>query len=187
MKSILFRSPNLCASYNHFSHRPSTLDIVVAAHTLLLLNPPFPDTTLKDLIIESYPSLAVHARLVLSRAFAGPPNSPLTFHRPSTNTWSALIPTFGSNVPRQEPSELEKEFTRMRWGWIGLAIVSTIGYFWLNPLIVIVALSDEEEEGQVEVGNDDEVEGSEDEQVDEGEVLVDTEPEDDVTTETPTA
>jgi sorting and assembly machinery component 37 len=162
------------------SRRPSTLDVIVAAHTLLLLNPPFPDPVLKDLIIESYPSLAVHARLVLSKAFLGPATSPLTYHKSSANTWSALIPTFGSNTSRPEPSEVEKEFAQMRWGWIGLAIVSTIGYLWLNPLIVIV----DEEEDRVEPEKDDEAGNLEDEEAGEQEVLVDEEPDDDAATET---
>ena len=73
---------------------------MVAAHTLLLLNPPFPNPILKDLIIKSYPSLAVHARLVLSQAFPDPTVSP-------TN------PTFGSNSPRSELSDMK--FAKMRW------------------------------------------------------------------------
>ena len=34
----------------------------------------------------------------------------------------------------------------MRWGRIGLAIVSTVEYLWINPLITIVRLQDEESE-----------------------------------------
>jgi sorting and assembly machinery component 37 len=137
-KCVLF----FLSSHSHVTlpRRPSTLDIIVAAHTLLLLKPPLPDPILKDLIIESYPSLAIHARLVLSQAFPDPNLSPLIYHKPSTNTWSALIPTFGSNSPKPEPSDLEKEFTKMRWAWIGLAIVSTIGYLWMNPLVVVVSV-----------------------------------------------
>ena len=48
--------------------------------------------------------------------------------------------------------------------------MSTVGYLWLNPLIVIVV--------------DD---GVEDEELDEKEVLVDAEPEDDAVAETPMA
>lgn len=186
---MLVHSSHLCVLCNLIPHRPSTLDIIVAAHTLLLLHPPFPDPILKDLMIESYPSLAVHARLVLSQAFLGPATSPLTYHKPPTNTWSALIPTLGSNMPRPEPSELEKEFTTMRWGWFALTLVSTIGYLWLNPLIVVVRLGDEEEEDQVEPenGDEDEVGGTEGEEVDEGEALADAEPEDNVATKTPAA
>ena len=156
----------------------------MAAHTLLLLNPPFPDPILEDLITESYPSLAVHARLVLSQAFPDPTVSPLTYHKPSTHTWSALIPTFGSNIPKPEPDEVEKEFTKMRWAWVGLAIVSAVGYLWMNPLIVVVRLSNGEEEDRAGPARDDEVENSEeDEGMDEEEVLVDTEVEDDGATE----
>lgn len=157
--------------------------MIVAAHTLLLLNPPFPEPVLKDLIIESYPSLAVHARLVLSKAFLGPTTSPLTYHKLSTNTWSALIPTFGSNTPKPQPSEVEREFTQMRWGWIGLAIVSTIGYLWLNPLVVIVQVGDEEEGGE-EIKNG-EAGNLKEEEMGEQEALVDLEPEGDVTAEVP--
>ena len=46
----------------------------------------------------------------------------------------------------------------MRWRWIGLAIVSTVGYLWINPLITIVRLQDEEEEGQAELERDEESE-----------------------------
>ncbi|KAF9265552.1 hypothetical protein L218DRAFT_923891 [Marasmius fiardii PR-910] len=41
--------------------RPSILDVVVAAHSVLLLVPPFPDPLLQDLINTSFPSLAIHA------------------------------------------------------------------------------------------------------------------------------
>ena len=34
----------------------------------------------------------------------------------------------------------------MRWAWIGLAFVSTVGYLWRNPLITTVRLQYEESE-----------------------------------------
>ena len=43
----------------------------------------------------------------------------------------------------------------MRWGWIGLAIVSTVGYLWINPLITIVRLQDEESENLEDADVDD--------------------------------
>jgi hypothetical protein len=55
----------------------------------------------------------------------------------------------------------------MRWGWVGLVIVSTIGYLWLNPLVVIVQVGDEDEEDQAEPEKDDGVGSLEDEEVDE--------------------
>lgn len=167
------------------------LDIIVAAHTLLLLNPPFPDPILKDLIIDSYPSLAVHARLVLSQAFPDPNVSPLIYHKPSVNTWSSLIPTFGSNSPKPEPSDVEKEFTKMRWAWIGLAIVSTIGYLWVNPLVVVVWSQGEEEGDRAEHEKGEEVESPEEEEEEEeggiDDILVDAEADDGGTGEPQTA
>ena len=72
----------------------------------------------------------------------------------------------------------------MRWAWIGLAIVSTVGYLWLNPLIEFVVLPDGEEEDQTESEKDGEVENlEEDEESDEEEVLADTGAEGDDATE----
>ena len=68
----------------------------------------------------------------------------------------------------------------MRWAWIGLAIVSTIGYLWINPLFTIVRLQDEGEEGRAEPERDSEVESLEDDdEVDVEDVLMDTGVEDD--------
>ncbi|KAL5532569.1 hypothetical protein ACEPAF_4343 [Sanghuangporus sanghuang] len=46
---------------------PSALDVFVAAHILLLTVPPFPNETLRSLILESYPSLVAHSRRLQSR------------------------------------------------------------------------------------------------------------------------
>jgi len=62
----------------------------------------------------------------------------------------------------------------MRWAWIGLAIVSTIGYLWLNPLIVLEELPDGEEEDEAEFEKGDEAENSEEEEELGEDVLVDT-------------
>jgi len=63
----------------------------------------------------------------------------------------------------------------MRWTWIGLVIVSTIGYLWMNPPIVDAWLRDEEEEDRGDL--EENLEG--DEEVGEEEVLLDTTAEDD--------
>lgn len=64
----------------------------------------------------------------------------------------------------------------MRWAWIGLAIVSAIGYLWMYPMIELVELSDGEEGGGTKSEKDGEVENlEEDEELDEEEVLVATE------------
>jgi hypothetical protein len=63
----------------------------------------------------------------------------------------------------------------MRWAWIGLAIVSTIGYLWMSPSIVVVLLQDEEEEGRTEPKRGGEVEDlEEEEEADAVDILMDT-------------
>ncbi|KZV97021.1 hypothetical protein EXIGLDRAFT_764775 [Exidia glandulosa HHB12029] len=56
-----------------YQHRPTSIDLLLAAHVLLLVDPPYPDPLIGTLITESYPSLAAHARLILSLAFPTPP------------------------------------------------------------------------------------------------------------------
>ncbi|KAL5529767.1 hypothetical protein ACEPAG_5752 [Sanghuangporus baumii] len=51
---------------------PSALDAFVAAHILLLTVPPFPNETLRSLILESYPSLVAHSRRLQSRTLLPP-------------------------------------------------------------------------------------------------------------------
>jgi len=59
---------------------------------------------------------------------------------------------------QKEKSEVEKRFDRMRWAWIGMAIVGSIGY-WMTwgPTIVFHVQSDgdggEEEEKEEEDAN----------------------------------
>lgn len=62
----------------------------------------------------------------------------------------------------------------MRWAWVGLAIASTIGYLWMNPLIVVVWSRDEEEEDRMEPDRNGKVENLEDEEVGVEDVLMDT-------------
>lgn len=49
------------------------------------------------------------------------------------------------NEPRVPKSEEEKRFERMRWRWIGLAVVGSIGY-WLiwAPKVRLVKMADED-------------------------------------------
>lgn len=89
---------------------------------------------------------------------------------------SALLPypSFRAwwNEPHRPKSEEEKRFDRMRWRWIGLAIVGSIGY-WLiwAPKLRLVRVADEEGEERlgIIVGGDAMVlEDEEEEEEDEG-------------------
>ncbi|KAA1469451.1 hypothetical protein DENSPDRAFT_864175 [Dentipellis sp. KUC8613] len=148
--------------------RPTTLDVLLASHILLIINPPFPDTLLSSLISSSYPTLLAHAHRVYSAAF------PTAFadhlHKlPEVGfTFTNLLPypslrLFG-NKEKAESSEVEKRFKKMRWVWIGMAIASVAGYFmYLAPQlqIAVQTIRAEEERRAMEEGeviDDDELE-----------------------------
>jgi sorting and assembly machinery component 37 len=122
------------------------LDLSLAAHILLLINAPLPDTLLSSLLSSSYPTLILHARRVLGDAM--PTTRVLS---PERYKLSALLPypSFRAwwNEPHRPKSEEEKRFERMRWRWIGLAIVGSIGY-WLiwGPKLRLVRVADEDGE-----------------------------------------
>jgi sorting and assembly machinery component 37 len=89
---------------------------------------------------------------------------------------SALLPypSFRAwwNEPRVPKSEEEKRFERMRWRWIGLAFVGSIGY-WLiwGPKLRLVKVADEDgdESLAIVVGGDSVVFGADEEDEDEEE------------------
>ncbi|KAK7020448.1 hypothetical protein R3P38DRAFT_3397759 [Favolaschia claudopus] len=88
----------------------TTLDIMLAAHVLLIVKPPFPDKLLADLLNDSYPTLVSHAEHILSRSMQSPPS---------------ILPQ------RREKSEEETRYERVTWGWVALALGS-IGLFLLS-------------------------------------------------------
>lgn len=120
------------------------LDLSLAAHILLLIHAPLPDTLLSSLLSSSYPTLISHARRVLGAAMPSARVLP-----PERYRLSALLPypSFRAwwNKPRLLKSEEEKRFERMRWRWIGLAVVGSIGY-WLiyAPKLRLVKVADED-------------------------------------------
>jgi len=120
------------------------LDLSLAAHVLLLIHAPLPDTLLSSLLSSSYPTLISHARRVLSD---GMPNAPVL--PPERYRLSALLPypSFRAwwDEPRAPKSEEEKRFERMRWRWIGLAVLGTIGYWFMwGPRLRLVKMEDED-------------------------------------------
>jgi len=124
----------------------------LAAHVLLLIDAPLPDTLLSSLLSSSYPALISHARRVLSAATPTARVLSPERYRPS-----ALLPypSFRAwwNEPRAPKSEEDKRFERMRWRWIGLAALGTIGYWFIwGPTLRLVKMEGEEGEENVAVG-----------------------------------
>ena len=140
---------------------------------LLLIHAPLPDTLLSSYLSSSHPTLISHARRVLSAAKPTAPVLP-----PERYRLSALLPypSFRAwwDEPRAPKSEEEKRFERMRWRWIGLAVLASVGY-WLmwGPELRLVKMEDEDgdENLAIVVGVDDGTLGVDEEEGDEGDTV----------------
>lgn len=136
--------------HNLTSFRPTTLDIVLAAHVLLLLNPPYPDPFLQTLIDTSYPTLSAHARRVYAQALGS--GSPARSALIPRFSWSSLIPWPPATKKQIKKSPEDMHYDRMRWGFYGLAIGSLAAYMVVvggskfKEISAIVAKRLEEEE-----------------------------------------
>ncbi|KAJ7905718.1 hypothetical protein B0H14DRAFT_2661291 [Mycena olivaceomarginata] len=120
-----------------YHERLTTLDIVLAAHVLVIIKPPFPDRLLTELLVDSYPTLITES----------PP--PLRASPQGYSVWS-LLPSL-AHKQRREKTEEETQYERVAWGWFTLA-AGSVGLFLLsnyNPLAL--RRSEEEEESVVEV------------------------------------
>ncbi|TFK55127.1 hypothetical protein OE88DRAFT_1674733 [Heliocybe sulcata] len=134
-----------------FHDRPTTLDVVLASHILLLINPPYPDPLLKSLVTDSYPELASHARSVYSAAFPSSEAYPALASQ-AQNSFKALIPTFRfpsrASVHRPEVKTDDDKIDVWTWGWIAMAAIGAVGYWVLaGPRIQIVLVEEDETEG----------------------------------------
>ncbi|OSX65136.1 hypothetical protein POSPLADRAFT_1116715, partial [Postia placenta MAD-698-R-SB12] len=74
------------------SDRPTTLDIVFAAHTHVLMSIPFADPLLQTLLSDSYPTLVAHANAVQSFVFPDPVSLPPTADSHLSCSLHTLLP-----------------------------------------------------------------------------------------------
>ena len=110
-----------------FFDRLSSVDVIVAAHILLLVDPPFPGPLIKDLINNSYPALVSYARRIYDQAFKEG-HSPIQFISSSSSLW-ALIPAWPKAPVHSKPKSQEDiSYNRMSWTFLGLAIGSLAAY-----------------------------------------------------------
>lgn len=126
-------------------YRATSLDVILAAHVLLLINPPYSDPLTKNILLEEFPTVASHARRIhaLAFTFANPMlklvSSPLRF-----GLLRALIPSRPRDQPA--PKAVEKtpedvQYDKMRWGFFGLTLGCLVAYFVVvgrNIKIVVV-------------------------------------------------
>ncbi|KAI0928681.1 hypothetical protein AcW1_005861 [Taiwanofungus camphoratus] len=144
--------------------RPTSLDVIFAAHTHLLMNLSFPDLLLQSLLSESYPNLVSHATGVQSFAFPDPQSFPQTVQSSLALSLRSLVPLprFAWTTHHKHltpPDSEERRFTMMRWGWIGLGVAAAVTYVSLFGLgIRLVIVGDElPEEDAVALDEDEDI------------------------------
>jgi len=133
-----------------FSDRPTSLDVYVASHILLLLDAPFYDTLLQSLLTEFYPTLTAHARQIHLQAFPST-GSDIPLSLPRNIALRSLVPWPPAKALKSKPkpkSDEDINFDRMRWGWIGVALFSAAFYVAQSGIIGVVRdrYIDEEDE-----------------------------------------
>ncbi|KAF8587401.1 hypothetical protein K439DRAFT_823305 [Ramaria rubella] len=155
-----------------FTDRPTSLDLVLASRILLLVHAPLPNSTLKDLLMASYPSLLSHATHLHAHAFSPSGPHPQIVASPRANPLTILKSTVAhvmrSPTDAIDESEEAKQFRRYRWSWIVLTVAGAIGFIATQGLPIVVKIKrpsrkDEEEEEEEldvtdELGQEDEVE-----------------------------
>ncbi|KAG6860933.1 hypothetical protein C0995_005888 [Termitomyces sp. Mi166 len=109
-----------------YKDRPTALDIVLAAHILLLLKPEFPEPSTSNLIKHTYPTLALHAHRVFNHVFSSS-ELQLRISPAPRFVWSSLIP-WPPTTRKGKLSEEDLYFRRMRWGFYGLTLGSMAVY-----------------------------------------------------------
>lgn len=107
--------------------RPTTLDAIVAAHMLLLLEPPYPAPVIRQLLVDSYPTLVTHARLMFSPTLgATAPAIPKTAAQKLT--WKDMLPPSAWSRKRNAKSEDEIRYDRVRWSFYGVALGCMVAF-----------------------------------------------------------
>ena len=109
-------------------YRPTLFDILLTAHLLLLLEPPFPHPSVQDLLTKKYPTLVSHALRVQARGTST--SFPQMLSR-EPYSWKSLIPRplTGSSSEISKPKiEDGIRLDSMQWNWIILAVGATALY-----------------------------------------------------------
>ncbi|KAG1875159.1 hypothetical protein C8R48DRAFT_691678 [Suillus tomentosus] len=123
-----------------FGERPTTLDVYLASHILLLLDPPFPDHLMRCILEDSYPTLAEHARNVQTEV-SQIPRQYLVAPAQKQSLLS-LIPRPLTNPPKTKESRMDEadlRFRRMRWMWFALAfggVACYVAQLWIKVTVV---------------------------------------------------
>lgn len=135
----------LCSEAVTVMHSMTSLDVYLAAHILLLANPPFPDSVLQVLLLENYPSLVDHARRIQAEVARAPAYEPAP--PPKLSILSLFSPDRNMSKPEAKPTNPDiVRFRRMRWMWIAFALGAATYHIW-NRIEIRRVPDDEQEDG----------------------------------------
>jgi len=111
-----------------FQNRLSSVDVIIAAHILLLVNPPFPDSLIKDLVNNSFPALVSYAQRIYGQAFEEG-RSPIQFTSLSSSIWE-VIPSWPKAPDQSWKSKNQEDiyYDRTSLGFVAFAIGSLAAY-----------------------------------------------------------
>jgi hypothetical protein len=146
---------------------PTSLDVYLAAHILLLTVPPFPDAVLQIQMTEFYPGLIEHARRIRDEVARAPPYEHFTA---SGTLLSSLVPrSFSGSGAQTQVDPADIQYRRRSLLFMIGALAMTAAYLF-NYMQVFLA--DIPAEGSEDDGDDGEDEGgdSEDGTGEEGEL-----------------
>ena len=139
---------------------PTSLDVYLAAHILLVAEPPFPDTVLQVQLLESYPGLIEHAGRIQAEVARAPPYEHFT---PSGSLLSSLVPRpFSNRNSRSEADPADIQYRRKSLLFITAWAAMAVAYCYTTFLAVDVSGEDSEgssEDGEDEGGASEEGEG----------------------------
>ncbi|KAF8350573.1 hypothetical protein F5887DRAFT_939941 [Amanita rubescens] len=107
--------------------RPISLDAIVSAHVLLLLEPPYPAPVIRQLLVDSYPTLVTHARLIFAQTL-GEAAPAIRLVAPLKLTWRDIVPSMLWAGKRHARSEDEARYDRDRRRFFGLVFGCLVGY-----------------------------------------------------------
>ncbi|KAF8136772.1 hypothetical protein EV363DRAFT_1429122 [Boletus edulis] len=136
-----------------FGDRPTSLDVYLAAHILLLADPPFPDAILQIQLLEYYQRLIDHARRIQAQVARVPPYEQFTA---SGSLLSSLIPRSfsGSRAqPQVDPADIQ--YKRKTLVYILGTLAVTVAYLYTQVLPFIASAGDSAESENDEDGGGD--------------------------------
>ncbi|KAI0709218.1 Tom37 C-terminal domain-containing protein, partial [Earliella scabrosa] len=126
---------------------PSTLDVVFAAHTHVLLSLKFPDPLVVSVLAESYSRFISHRDTVLSMALPDQRLFPPVAQKSWSSSLRYIVPWPRKPVQRRasaafanspEVKKLEWRYKLWRWGFIGASVLAAAAYLHFATIVILI-------------------------------------------------